>query len=86
MGRGHPVYAVRLQAQPQEGTQSPFHPFCQRIFGCDQPYQHLIDHALHTLGDPFIKGEVLQFQQLTKELQEAWQEVVDARTEVHHTQ
>ena len=38
------------------------------------------------LGDPFIEGEVLQFQQLTQELQEAQQEVVNARTKVRHAQ
>ena len=38
------------------------------------------------MGNPFIKGEVLQFQQLTQELQEARQEVVDAHTEVCHAQ
>ena len=86
MGRRHPVYAVKLQARPQDGAQSPFHPFRQRIFECNQPYQHLVDHALHTLGDPFIEGEVLQFWQLTKELLEAHQEVVDAHAEVCHTQ
>ena len=86
MGRGHPVYAVKLQARPRDGAQSPFHPFRQRIFECNQPYQHLVDRALHTLGDPFIEGEVLQFRQLTKELLEARQEVVDAHAKVHHTQ
>ena len=59
MGRGHLVYTVKLQARPRDGTQSPFHPFHQRLFECDQPYQSLVDRALHTLGDPFIKGEVL---------------------------
>ena len=38
------------------------------------------------LGDPFIEGEVLQFRQLTQELQEARQEVVEARAEVRHAQ
>ena len=38
------------------------------------------------LGDPFIEGEVLQFQQLTQELIEARQEVVDACAEVRHAQ
>lgn len=38
------------------------------------------------LGDPFIEGEVLQFRQLTRELLEARQEVVDARAEVQHAQ
>ena len=38
------------------------------------------------LGDPFIEGEVLQFRQLTQELLEARQEVVDAHAEVRHAQ
>lgn len=38
------------------------------------------------MGDPFIEGEVLQFQQLTKELQEAQQEAVDTHAEVRHAQ
>ena len=38
------------------------------------------------MGDPFIEGEVLQFRQLTQELQEARQEVVDAHAEVCHAQ
>ena len=32
MGQGHPTYAVKLRARPRNGTQSPFHPFQQRIF------------------------------------------------------
>ena len=71
MGCGHPVYVVKLQAQLRNGAHSPFHPFRQRIFECNQPYQHLVNCALHTLGDPFIEGEVLQFRQLTRELLEA---------------
>ena len=61
MGQGHPIYAVKLQARPRDSTQSPFHPFCQWIFEHNQPYQHLINHALHTLGDLFIEGEARQF-------------------------
>ena len=38
------------------------------------------------MGDPFVEGEVLQFQQLTQELLEAQQEVIDARAEVRHAQ
>ena len=38
------------------------------------------------LGDPFVEGEVLQFRQLTQELLEARQEVIDAQTEVRHAQ
>ena len=86
MGRGHPVHAVKLQVRPQDGAQSPFHPFRQCIFECNQPYQHLVNHTLHTLGDLFIKGEALQFRQLTRELLKARQEVVDACAEVHHAQ
>ena len=41
---------------------------------------------MQQLGDPFIEGEVLQFRHLTQELQEARQEVVDARVEVQHAQ
>ena len=41
---------------------------------------------MRRLGDPFIEGEILQFQQLTQELLEARQEVVDACTEVCHAQ
>ena len=66
--------------------QSPFSPFRQRLFEYGQPYQQLVDRAVRGLGDPFIEGEVLQFQQLTQELLEAHQEVVDARAEVCHTQ
>ena len=86
MGKGHPVFAIQLQAQPRDGTQSPFHPFRQRIFEYGQPYQQLIDQAVQGLRDPFIEGEVLQFRQLTQELLEAQQEVVNARAEVRHTQ
>ena len=86
MGQGHPIYAIRLQARPRDGAQSPFHPFRQQIFEHDQPYQHLVNRTLHTLGDPFIEGEVQQFQQLTKVLDEARQEVLDACTEVHQAQ
>ena len=86
MGRGHPVYAVKLQARPRDGAQSLFHPFRQRLFKCNQPYQHLVNRALQTLGDPFIEGEVRQFRQLTQELQEARQEAVDAHAEVCHAQ
>ena len=70
MGQGHPTYAIKLRVRPRDGTQSPFHPFCQRSFEHGQPYQRLVDRALHSLGDPFIKGEVLQFRQLTQELLE----------------
>ena len=86
MGRGHPVYAVRLQARPWDGAQSPFHLFRQRIFECDQPCQCLVDRTLQILGDPFIEGKVLQFHQLIKELQEAQQEVIDTQAEVRHAQ
>ena len=86
MGRGHLVFAIKLQARPCNGTQSPFHPFRQRLFEYGQPYQHLVDRALHSLGDPFIEGEVWQFRHLTQELLKARQEVVDARTEVRHAQ
>ena len=27
MGKGHPVFAIKLRARPRDGTQSPFHPF-----------------------------------------------------------
>ena len=37
-------------------------------------------------GDPFTEGEVLQFRHLTRELQEARQEVIKARAEVRHAQ
>ena len=86
MGRGHPVFAIKLRARPHDGTQSPFHPFRQRLFEYGQSYQHLINQALRSLGDPFIEGEVLQFRHLTQELLEARQEVVDARAKVHHVQ
>ena len=78
MGRGHPTFAIKLRAQPRDRTQSPFHPFRQRLFEYGQPYQHLVNQALHSLGDPFIEGEALQFRHLTQELLEAQQEVVDA--------
>ena len=86
MGKGHPVFAVKLRARPRDGAHSPFNPFRQRIFEFGQPYQHVVDRAVQQLGDPFIEGEVLQFRHLTRELQEARQEVVDARTEVRHAQ
>ena len=86
MGKGHPIFAVRLRARPRDGTQSPFNPFHQRIFEVGQPYQAIVDRAVQQLGDPFIEGEVLQFRHLTQELQEARQEVVDARTEVRQAQ
>ena len=60
----------------RDGTQSPFHPFRQRIFEHGQPYQHLVDRALHSLGNPFIEGEVLQFCQLMQELLKACYNVV----------
>ena len=86
MGKGHPVFAVKLHARPRDGMQSPFHPFQQCIFEYGQPYQPIIDRAVQQLGDPFVEGEVLQFQHLTQELLEAQQEVVDARAEVRHAQ
>ena len=86
MGRGHPVFVIKLRARPCDGTHSPFSPFRQRIFKSGQPYQLIVDRAIQQLGDPFIEGEVLQFRTLTQELQEAQQEVVDARTEVRHAQ
>lgn len=86
MGRRHPVFAIKLRAQPCDRTQSPFHPFCQHLFEYGQPYQHLVNRALHSLGDPFIKGEVLHFRHLTQELLKAQQEVVDAQAEVRHAQ
>ena len=82
MGKGHPVFAIKLRARPRDGVQSPFHPFRQQIFESGQPYQALVDRAAQQLGDPFIEGEVLQFRHLTQELQEARQEVIEARTEV----
>ena len=86
MGKGHPVFAIKLRARPREGAQSPFNPFRQRIFKSGQPFQSIVDRAVQQLGDPFIEGEVLQFRHLTEELQEARQEVVNARTEVRHVQ
>ena len=86
MGKGHPVFAIKLRARPHEGAQSPFNPFRQHIFEFGQPYQLIVDRAVQQLGDPFIEGEVLQFRNLTQELQEARQEVVDARAEVRHAQ
>ena len=86
MGKGHPIFAIKLRARLHDGTQSPFSPFRQRVFEHGQPYQQLVDCAVRGLGDPFVEGEVLQFQQLTQELLKARQEVVDARTEVHHAQ
>jgi hypothetical protein len=86
MGKGHPIFAIKLRARPRDGTQSPFSPFRQHILEYGQPYQQLVDRAVRGLGDPFIEGEVLQFRQLTRELLEARQEVVDARTEVRHAQ
>ena len=82
MGKGHPVFAIKLRARPRDGTQSPFHPFRQRIFESGQPYQAFVDRAIRQLGDPFVEGEVLQFRHLTQELQGARQEVVEARAEV----
>ena len=61
MGKGHLVFAVKLRARPRNGTQSPFHPFRQRIFEHGQPYQSIVDQAIQQLGDPFVEGEVLQF-------------------------
>ena len=86
MGKGHPIFAVKLRARPHDGAQSPFSPFRQRIFEYGQPYQQLMDRAMRGLGDPFIEGEVLQFRQLTQELLEARQEVVDVRAKVRHAQ
>ena len=82
MGKGHPIFATKLRARPHDGMHSPFNPFRQRIFESGQPYQLIIDRAIQQLGDPFIEGKVLQFRNLTQELQEARQEVVDARTKV----
>ena len=73
---------INLWARPCDGTHSPFHPFRQRLFECNQPYQPLVDRALLALGDPFIEGKVRRFRQLTRELLEAQQEVVDVQTEV----
>ena len=86
MGKGHPVFAVKLRARPRDGTQTPFNPFRQRIFESGQPYQCVVDRAVQQLGDPFIKGEVQQFRRLTQNLQDARQELVDARTSVRHAQ
>ena len=86
MGKGHPVFATKLRARPRDGAQSPFHPFRQRLFESGQPYQTLVDRAVQQMGDPFVEGEVQQFRHLTQELQEAHQEVVEARTEVRHAQ
>jgi hypothetical protein len=86
MGKGHPVFAIKLRARPRDGTQTPFDPFRQRIFEAGHAYQPIVDRAIQQLGDPFIKGEVSQFRHLTHELQEARQEVVDARTSVRHAQ
>ena len=86
MGKGHPVFVIKLHARPRDGMQSPFHPFRQRVFEHRQPYQLIVDRAVHQLGDPFVEGEVLQFRHLTQELQEARQEVVDAHAEVRHAQ
>ena len=57
MGKGHPVFAVKLCARPRNGAQSPFNPFRQRIFEHGQPYQSIVDQAVQQLGDPFIEGE-----------------------------
>jgi hypothetical protein len=65
MGKGHPIFAVKLRARPRDGAQLPFSPFRQRIFEYGQPYQQLVNRAVCRLGDPFIEGEVLQFRQLT---------------------
>ena len=86
MGKGHPIFAVKLRARPRDGMQSPFHPFRQRIFKYGQPYQPIVDRALQQLGDPFIEGEVLQFRHLTQQLLETQQEVVEACTKVRHAQ
>ena len=86
MGKGHPVFAIKLRARPREGAQSPFHPFRQRLFEAGNAYHTLVDRAVQQLGDPFVEGEVLQFRHLTQELQEARQEVVEARNEVRHAQ
>ena len=86
MGKGHPIFAVKLRARPRQGTQSPFNPFQQRVFESGQPYQPIVDQAVQRLGNPFIEGEVLHFHHLTQELREARQEVVDARLEVRHAQ
>ena len=46
MGKGHPVFAVKLRARPRDGAQLPFSPFQQRIFEYGQPYQQLVDRAV----------------------------------------
>ena len=86
MGKGHPVFAIKLRARPRDGTQTPFDPFRQRIFKSGQPYQPIVDRAIQQLGDPFIEGEVQQFRRLTQNLHDARQEVVDARTSIRHAQ
>ena len=86
MGKGHPIFAIKLRARPRNSAQSPFSPFRQRIFEYGQPYQQLVNRTVCGLGDLFIEGEVLQFRQLTQELLEARQEVVNARTKVCHAQ
>ena len=86
MGKGHPVFAIKLRARPHDGAQTPFNPFRQRVFEAGHAYQSIIDRAVQQLGDPFIEGKVSQFQHLTRELQEARQEVVDARSTVRHAQ
>ena len=86
MGKGHPVFAVKLRARPCDGTQTPFNPFQQRIFETGHVYQPIVNRAVQQLGDPFIEGEVSQFRHLTQELQEARQEIIDARNTVRHAQ
>ena len=56
---------------------SPYSPFHQCIFKANKPYQPLVSEVLCQLGDPFIKGEVLQFHHLTQALQTAHQEHVN---------
>ena len=46
MGKGHPVFTIKLRARPRNGTQSPFSPFRQRLFEYRQPYQQLVDQAM----------------------------------------
>ena len=41
---------------------------------------------MQQMGNPFVEGEVLQFRYLTQELQEARQEVIEARNEVRCAQ
>ena len=86
MGKGHPIFAIKLRARPRNGSQTPFDPFRQRIFEAGHAYQGIVDRAVQQLGDPFVEGEVSQFRHLTRELQEAQQEVVNARTTVRHAQ